>query len=437
LSKSSSNKFAFFLLLFLATRLSAGEKSPPLIRIPDVAPGIVVDMRYATPDNFTGQTLYPEAECLLCEPAAHRLARVQAKLAKKGLGLKVWDCYRPVSVQKKLWDRVPDDRYVANPQKGSRHNRGASVDLTLVDKKGRELSMPTKFDEFSEKAHRDFMDLPSDVLKNRQTLEDAMVSEGFVPLPTEWWHFDEPDWRNFALRDEPLGSKSLLKDQPAAKVEPVIPSETRQLILVIAPNWDSKKGVMRRYERRPAWTKIDEAPVILGAKGLAWGCGLTSLEGKGPVKKEGDHRTPTGIFPVGKAYGPGAEPPEGTSWPYQPVNEKWFCVDDPKSGSYNLIVNVEHTEKDWSSAEEMRRKDFIYDWVINIEQNYPGVKAGCGSCIFFHVWRKPDGITEGCVAMAEDDIKKMMVWLKPKDKPLTVILTEDSYHALKKAWDLP
>src|SRR5262249_12042230 len=143
--------------------------------------------------------------------------RVQAKLEKQGLGLKVWDCYRPVSVQKKLWERVPDDRYVANPVKGSRHNRGASVDLTIVDKNGKELAMPTPYDEFSDRSHRDYMDLSPEVLKNRNPLKDVMEAEVFIGLPTEWWHFDDPDWRSFALRDEPLGSASLLQDKTAAK----------------------------------------------------------------------------------------------------------------------------------------------------------------------------------------------------------------------------
>jgi D-alanyl-D-alanine dipeptidase len=217
LRKNQTRLLWFLGLVFFTVLTSAAERRPTLIRIKDVAPTILVDMRYATSDNFTGDVLYPAAECWLCEPAAERLIRVQKKLEKQGLGLKVWDCYRPISVQKKLWARVPDDRYVANPAKGSRHNRGASIDLTLVDKQGRELPMPTKFDEFSDHAHRDFMDLPPDILKNRKTLEDAMESEGFIGLPTEWWHFDDPEWRQFALRDEPLDSPTLSSDKHADK----------------------------------------------------------------------------------------------------------------------------------------------------------------------------------------------------------------------------
>src|SRR5262245_10996887 len=204
-------------------------------------------MRYATANNFTKQVLYPVAdECLLCEPAARRLAKVQKNLEKKGLGLKVWDCYRPVSVQKKLWDIVPDERYVANPKSGSRHNRGASVDLTLVDAKGKELPMPTAFDEFSEKAHRSYMDLPAEAVRNRQTLQEAMEAEGFVGLPTGWWHFDDPSWSQFALRDEPLGSPTLRQDKSAPAATALIDRSVHQIIVVTSPDWTAPAGHLQR-----------------------------------------------------------------------------------------------------------------------------------------------------------------------------------------------
>ena len=135
---------------------------------------------------------------------ALKLDSVQRELEKVGLGLKVWDCYRPLSVQKILWSIVPDERYVANPAKGSRHNRGCAVDLTLVDSLGNELPMPTKYDDFTEKAHRDYYNLPDTVIKNRKILEDVMKKYGFIPLPTEWWHFDAQGWENFSILDIPL-----------------------------------------------------------------------------------------------------------------------------------------------------------------------------------------------------------------------------------------
>lgn len=177
-----------------------GQKGFVLVEA--VAPGVRVDLRYAKTHNFTHKQVYPaSARCYLRLDVAQRVGRVQERLWAKGLGLKLLDCYRPLRVQKRFWQLVPDERYVANPQKGSRHNRGAAVDLTLVDREGREQEMPTAFDDFSERAHRNFMALPEGAIANRQQLQDAMVAEGFVPMPTEWWHFDAPDAKTYGLAD--------------------------------------------------------------------------------------------------------------------------------------------------------------------------------------------------------------------------------------------
>ncbi|MBI3542429.1 MAG: M15 family metallopeptidase [Deltaproteobacteria bacterium] len=172
---------------------------------------IALDLRYATKNNFTHKKVYPSARCLLRAEVAEALARVQRKLRDRGLGLKLWDCYRPFSVQKKFWLLVPDERYVARPverngkpHEGSKHNRGAAVDLTLVDAKGNELEMPTAFDDFSERAHRNSKQAGARALENAKLLEGAMVAEGFVPLATEWWHFDYQGWEKYPLSDQPL-----------------------------------------------------------------------------------------------------------------------------------------------------------------------------------------------------------------------------------------
>jgi D-alanyl-D-alanine dipeptidase len=164
--------------------------------------GIALELLYATPLNFTGEAVYPKsALCYLQKRCRERLYRVQKGLQKKGLALKVFDGYRPLSVQKKFWKLIPDPRYVADPLEGSKHNRGAAVDVTLIDKAVRELPMPTPFDDFTEKAHRDYRDLPPQVIQNRETLERAMVAEGFIPFPTEWWHYDDPEWESYPVMD--------------------------------------------------------------------------------------------------------------------------------------------------------------------------------------------------------------------------------------------
>lgn len=170
-----------------------------LVDIQKINPDIRLDMRYATANNFTGQRVYDSGNCLLRPRTARKLSEVQQELEKSGLGLKVYDCYRPLSVQRKFWALVPDGRYVANPAKGSRHNRGAAVDLTLVDSAGKELPMPTPFDDFTEKAHRGYAQLPAEILKNRTGLEQAMSRHGFIGLPTEWWHFDDSDWQSYPI----------------------------------------------------------------------------------------------------------------------------------------------------------------------------------------------------------------------------------------------
>jgi D-alanyl-D-alanine dipeptidase len=176
-----------------------------LIDIRTVNPKIALDIRYATTNNFLKRQLYPVARCVLRGAAARRLSQVQQELEKKGLGLKVYDCYRPLSVQKLMWQIKPDPNYVANPAKGSRHNRGAAVDLTLVDRNGKELEMPTGFDDFTERAHRDYNGASTQAKKNRQLLEDVMSKYGFIPLETEWWHFDAPGWENYAILDVKFG----------------------------------------------------------------------------------------------------------------------------------------------------------------------------------------------------------------------------------------
>ncbi len=165
---------------------------------------LVLDVRYATPRNFTGRTLYPVARCLLRADTAERLVRVHERLHREGLRLRLFDCYRPLSIQKELWALVPDERYVADPAKGSRHNRAAAVDLTLADSTGAALPMPSEYDEFTGRAHRDYQGGTADELANRARLERAMAADGFVGLPTEWWHFDAPGWESYPVLDVPL-----------------------------------------------------------------------------------------------------------------------------------------------------------------------------------------------------------------------------------------
>ena len=190
-----------------------GTGTGDMVDVASVAPSVQLDMRYATTRNFTKTAFYPSARCLLRRDAAERLARVQRRLEERGRGLSLllWDCYRPFSAQKRLWALVPDPRYVAEPVegpdgrlRGSKHNRGMAVDLTLADREGRPLEMPTDHDDFSPRAHRGSRAASPAARRNARILEEAMVAEGFEPLPTEWWHFDAPGWKDAPLLDVPL-----------------------------------------------------------------------------------------------------------------------------------------------------------------------------------------------------------------------------------------
>lgn len=178
----------------------------PLVDVRAIHPRIIIDVRYATADNFMKRVLYPANRVLLRASVARRLAKVQDDLERSGLGLKLHDGYRPWSIQKQMWALVPDDDYVADPRKGSRHNRGAAVDATLVDRAGRELEMPSPYDEFSERAHADYAGGTAAGRHNRNVLIRAMRRRGFKVLKTEWWHFDGPGWEHYSVLDVPLAA---------------------------------------------------------------------------------------------------------------------------------------------------------------------------------------------------------------------------------------
>ncbi len=175
-----------------------------LIDISTLNPHILLDIKYATDDNFVGKAVYGRAKAYLREEVARKLDKVQQYLEKQGLGLKVWDAYRPVEVQRALWAIVPDERYVAHPDKGSNHNRGAAVDVTLVNEAGNELAMPTGFDDFTERAHYSYHDLDAEQIKNRAFLCAIMTAHGFQPIETEWWHFNDENASQYSVLNIPF-----------------------------------------------------------------------------------------------------------------------------------------------------------------------------------------------------------------------------------------
>jgi D-alanyl-D-alanine dipeptidase len=184
-----------------------------MIELKSLIPTVQYELRYASKNNFTGQRLYPKNThtTYLRRKPAMALAKVAEELTGKGLGIKIWDAYRPFRTTVRFWELIHDERFVANPSKGSGHNRGTSVDLTLVDlKSGKELEMPTPFDDFSPAAFHGALNIDDFRIKNRALLKSTMEKYGFVPLETEWWHYS---WQGASAYDvldlsfKVLGSK--------------------------------------------------------------------------------------------------------------------------------------------------------------------------------------------------------------------------------------
>ena len=157
--------------------------------------GISIELIYTTPNNFTHQTLYDSSDCLLRINTADKLLLANKKLNKLGFKIKIWDAFRPLRIQEKMWKIYPDENFVANPTKGkSNHCKGSAVDVTLCTLDDIELEMPTEFDHFGIESYRNYYNnLPSNVQKNVKLLENIMIECGFEPNPHEWWHFNDTD----------------------------------------------------------------------------------------------------------------------------------------------------------------------------------------------------------------------------------------------------
>jgi len=171
-----------------------------LVSVCEVIPSIQLELKYASDDNFLKQKIYDDDNAYLRRGTAQKLKKVQDELEQYGYSLKIWDAYRTVEAQYKLWEICPDERFVADPYKGySNHSRGAAVDVTLVHKDGKEFKMPSDFDEFGPHCDRDYSDVDSAAASNAMLLEKIMIGNGFSGLETEWWHFDDIDVKQYPV----------------------------------------------------------------------------------------------------------------------------------------------------------------------------------------------------------------------------------------------
>jgi len=194
-----------FTLLFEATfaQKTQNLSDTAFVEVIQIDNSILLDIRYATPNNFMKKAIYPCGKCLLRKKVAYALSAAQADFKAKGYRIKIYDGYRPHSAQWKLWENTPDKNYVADPKKGSMHNRGAAVDLTLVDQNGKELDMGTPYDFFGKEAHINYTKHSKEVLANRKLLAQILKKHGFGTTKTEWWHFSYRK-QSYTISNKPL-----------------------------------------------------------------------------------------------------------------------------------------------------------------------------------------------------------------------------------------
>ncbi|MGH8041025.1 MAG: L,D-transpeptidase family protein, partial [Rudaea sp.] len=229
-----------------------------------------------------------------------------------------------------------------------------------------------------------------------------------------------------------------------ATVEPTANwRDARQMILVIVPDWNATTGTLRTFDRaHGAWHEVEyAAPVVIGHAGSAWGLGLSPPQDDGPIKREGDGRSPAGVFSIGEAFG--YAPNLATALTYKPMQSTSWCVDVSGSPYYNRIVDArkvgdaavkgatEHMRLDiFNHGDQRYRKGFV------IENNAQQRQMG-GSCVFAHLWGSPDSTTTACTAMADATMDRLLGWLKPDEHPVFVLLPQKEYARLRKAWQLP
>jgi D-alanyl-D-alanine dipeptidase len=213
--------------------------------------------------------------------------------------------------------------------------------------------------------------------------------------------------------------------------------ETQQLLLVTTPGWNSVDGTLRRFEKQDgAWKSVgDSFPVVVGKSGLGWD-GITDRPSAKsfPIKKEGDGRSPAGVFKITDLFGFASSFDGKLS--YTVLTESTECVDDSSSSAYNQIVDRKQIPNpDWNSSEKMRTID-VYKLGAVVDYNSPKV-PGSGSCIFLHIWKGPGHGTAGCTAMEESHVQELSTWLDASKHPVLVQLPAPIYQSLKQAWQLP
>lgn len=412
-------------------------RTPRLVEVTALDPTIRLDIAYTTKENFIHAPVYEEARAFLQRPVAEALVRVNQSLRAAGVALRIRDAYRPWWVTKVFWEATaPGNRaYVADPAKGSVHNRGCAVDVDLVSlPEGTPVSMPSAYDEMSPRSHADFQGGDAEARRHRDLLKTAMGAEGFMVLKEEWWHFDHASSADYPILNLPFGA---IRDRSAEV------AGSGQLLLVTAPDWNSAQGQLQRFERKGGTFVPVGAPmpVWLGHAGLAWRSdeGAPAGPAPGPVKREGDGRSPAGLLAFGDMWGYAPVAPEGIRFSYRSSTDCDRCVDDPDHADYGKILRLDGPKAPvtWKSAERLRLDTDHYRYLLVIHYNDLHPRKGAGSCIFLHVAPPPGGGTAGCTALAPEDLLALLRWMDPAQRPLLLQLPEASLDSALAAWNLP
>ena len=220
-----------------------------------------------------------------------------------------------------------------------------------------------------------------------------------------------------------------------------VPDDCTQLILGIAPTWDSMRGELRLFERSRGgdWAPVAGSfPVLFGKNGIAWGTGVAGQNEPGLQKKERDGRAPAGVFEIGEVFGYDSSLPPGADYPYHRVTEADVWSDDPRSPNYNRHAVIDPTNPpDNYTHEKMRSGDFAYHWLVEIRHNSDPPIPGAGSAIFFHIRRGVNRPTTGCTTMAEVNLVKLITWLRAKRHPCYALLPMSEYDRKWQSWNLP
>ena len=221
-----------------------------------------------------------------------------------------------------------------------------------------------------------------------------------------------------------------------------VPDDCTQLLVATAPDWNSMTGELRMFERQRGgkWTpQGGTIPVLFGKSGLAWGTGIAGQNESGLKKKERDGRAPAGVFRIGKIYGYDSQLPSGADFPYLQVTTADAWVDDPTHPDYNRHVRIPDPNNPpaWFEKQKMRHGDFAYRWLIEVRHNSDPPVAGDGSAIFFHIRRGATRPTAGCTTMAEDDLVRVIKWLRSNRKPCYALLPSAEYKSKWQSWNLP